>query len=247
MIQQVKDHIRHILYPDNYPKLKQLLIALLGGSGTGKSAAIGEFMAQATELMLDALLELSFIIVSSTTESSAANMELNASTIHIVGHVYQSGKSKQYGNNNNERGTDSAEDKNWLKSLNKASLTKLRTLHGYDTNSRQERAHGTKMIVTDEFSNIGPIFLANLSRRMQEVVNNHDLPFGGLDQCLVGDPFQLPPCMEVSLHKAAIEMNIEKTRYKPGSPMHAGAMIFRSYSFLELTEQTRAPDEISTN
>ena len=244
MIQQVKDHIRHILHPTNYPKPKQLLIALLGGPGTGKSATIREFMAQATELMLDALLELSFIIVSSTTGSSAANMELNASTIHIVGHVYKSGKSKQYGNNN-ERGTDSTEDKSWLQRLNKTSLTKLRTLHGYDTNDPNLRSYGTKMIVTDEFSNIGPIFLANLSRRMQEVVggNAEGLPFGGLDQCLVGDPFQLPPCMEVSLHKAAIEMNIEKTKYKPGSPMHAGAMLFRSFAFWELLEQTRAPDD----
>jgi len=183
MIQQVKDHIRHILHPNIFPKPKQLLIALLGGPGTGKSATIREFVAQATELMLDALLKLSFIIVSSTTGSSAANMELNASTIHIVGHVYKSGKSKQYGNNN-ERGTDSIEDKSWLQRLNKASLIKLRTLHGYDTNSAELRAYGTKIIVTDEFSNIGPIFLANLSRRMQEVVNNHDLPFGGLDQCL---------------------------------------------------------------
>jgi hypothetical protein len=60
--------------------------------------------------------------------------------------------------------------------------------------------YGTNIIIIDELSMMSTTLLGKLSKRLQEITNKHNLPFGGCSVYLIGDLSQLPAVRSESLH-----------------------------------------------
>ena len=63
-----------------------------------------------------------------------------------------------------------------------------------------------KLLIIDEISQVTPILLQVINKRLQQVKNNK-LPFGGIPTILCGDFRQAPPIGGMSLTNTVVQVN----------------------------------------
>jgi hypothetical protein len=63
-----------------------------------------------------------------------------------------------------------------------------------------------KLLIIDEISQVTPILLQIINKRLQQIKNNK-LPFGGIPTILCSDFRQAPPIGEISLTNAVVQVN----------------------------------------
>lgn len=84
---------------------------------------------------------------------------------------------------------------------------------------------------------LGPIGLAHINQRMQEITGCHDRPFGRLAVILSGDPYQLQPVGSKSLYSSVVDdPDLINRKLRSICPSTIGASLFSQFFLYVLTE-----------
>ena len=157
--QEIHAHIVHQIKEAG----QQLLVALHGGAGTGKSTVI-KAISQGVQYILRQEVGTDFtgprVLLTAPTGKAAYNIK--GLTIHRAFYI-------------------PADQKMEYKPLKWDSLSRI-----------QNTFRGIKIIIIDEFSMVGARLLRFIHLRLQEVCGNQ-LPFGGMNILMCGDLYQLKP------------------------------------------------------
>jgi hypothetical protein len=96
--------------------------------------------------------------------------------------------------------------------------------------------NAVKLLIIDEISMCGNRIFYQIDKRLKQIMHS-DQPFGGISVLVVGDFYQLPPVGD----KFVFDVNKNK-----GGNIYAdliGPVLWRSFSFIELTEIMRQKDD----
>jgi len=96
----------------------------------------------------------------------------------------------------------------------------MKNLTSVNLQNIRNRMYGINIIIIDEISMLSTENLGKISKRLQEIKDKHDEPFGGCSVYLIGDFSQLPAVRSESLHHGLINaydnVNVKNNFYFTG-------------------------------
>ena len=151
----------------------QFFLEVCGSAGTGKTTALLRYLEDVEELLQDhqTLSVGKVLLFSAATGTAAKLLPKPNATLHSALHL----------------------------PISLARNTALNPLPEATLRTVQDRLHQLKVLLIDEKSFIGCRFLHNVHLRLQQVMDNYNLPFGGVSVVLIGDFKQLSPVNDLPL------------------------------------------------
>merc|ERR1711911_581082 len=151
----------------------QFFLEVCGSAGTGKTTALLRYLEDVEDLLRDhqTLSVGKFLLFSAATGTAAKLLPKPNATLHSALHL----------------------------PISLAKNTAMQPLPEATLRTVQDRLHQLKVLIIDEKSFIGCRFLHNVHLRLQQVMDNYNLPFGGVSVVLIGDFKQLSPVNDLPL------------------------------------------------